>query len=105
MRYAKKKLGGKCVQCGVTKYLEFDHIDPKQKSFVISNCTLVSKERLDKELEKCQLLCEKCHWEKHSARNNHGTLGCARYCKCNLCRKVKSDYNKEYNKKQFVPTA
>jgi hypothetical protein len=29
---AKQKLGGKCVWCETTENLEFDHIDPAQKS-------------------------------------------------------------------------
>ena len=59
-----EKLGGKCVQCGSTKALEFDHIDPKTKSFNISAGYNKPKEILEKELSKCQLLCNKCHIEK-----------------------------------------
>ena len=59
-----EKLGGKCVQCGSTKSLEFDHIDPKTKSFNISAGYNKPKEILEKELSKCQLLCNKCHIEK-----------------------------------------
>lgn len=97
MRWAKKKLGGKCMNCGSIKYLEFDHINPNEKEFTISNLCSVSIKRLEKELDKCQLLCEKCHKEKHAWK--HGTLAGARYCKCDLCRKVKSDYNKTYASK------
>jgi len=59
-----EKLGGKCVECGSTKALEFDHIDPKTKSFNISAGYNKPKEVLEKELSKCQLLCNKCHIEK-----------------------------------------
>lgn len=98
MRYCKKKLGGKCVVCSSTKLLEFDHINPKDKSFEISNCTSVSKEKLDKELEKCQLLCEQHHFEKHAAK--HGTLGGYRYCKCELCVGAKNKWWKQYKEKR-----
>jgi hypothetical protein len=54
-------LGGKCVDCGTTKNLQFDHIDPSKKSFNIS-CVL--SERTLKELEKCELRCGNCHLEK-----------------------------------------
>ncbi len=54
-------LGGKCVDCGTTKNLQFDHIDPSEKSFNIS-CVL--SERTFKELEKCELRCGNCHLEK-----------------------------------------
>jgi hypothetical protein len=61
---AKQKLGGKCVWCGITENLEFDHIDPAQKQFTISSfpCSL---ENWWKEVEKCRLLCKTCH-KKHS---------------------------------------
>jgi hypothetical protein len=37
-------LGGKCVVCGATEDLEFDHIDPAQKSFDLKdNLTLALK--------------------------------------------------------------
>ena len=29
------KLGGKCVECGVPEHLQFDHINPLEKSFAI----------------------------------------------------------------------
>jgi hypothetical protein len=59
-----EKLGGKCVECGCTETLEFDHIDPSTKSFNISAGYHKPKEVLEEELEKCQLLCNKCHIEK-----------------------------------------
>ena len=34
--YLIEMLGGKCVGCGVTENLQFDHIDRKQKTFTIS---------------------------------------------------------------------
>lgn len=40
-RYAEQRtqfiqwLGGKCVKCNTTNNLQFDHIDPKTKSFGI----------------------------------------------------------------------
>ena len=54
-------LGGKCVDCGTTENLQFDHKDPSEKSFNIS-CVL--SERTFKELEKCELRCGNCHLEK-----------------------------------------
>jgi hypothetical protein len=59
-----EKLGGKCVECGCTETLQFDHIDPSTKSFNISAGYLKPKEVLEEELSKCQLLCNKCHIEK-----------------------------------------
>jgi len=60
-----EKLGGKCVKCGVTERLQFDHIHPKNKSFEITKRLLMGdKEKFQEELDKCQLLCYDCHLEK-----------------------------------------
>jgi hypothetical protein len=59
-----EKLGGKCVECGCTDSLEFDHIDPSTKSFNIAAGYTKPKEVLLEEVAKCQLLCNKCHIEK-----------------------------------------
>ena len=59
-----EKLGGKCIECGCTETLEFDHIDPSTKSFNISAGYIKPKEVLLEEVAKCQLLCNKCHIEK-----------------------------------------
>jgi hypothetical protein len=59
-----EKLGGRCVECGCTQSLEFDHIDPSTKSFNIAAGYTKPKEVLLKEVAKCQLLCNKCHIEK-----------------------------------------
>ena len=59
-----EKLGGKCVECGCTEALEFDHIDPSTKSFNIASGYTKPKDILLGEVAKCQLLCNKCHIEK-----------------------------------------
>jgi hypothetical protein len=59
-----EKMGGKCVECGCTEALEFDHIDPATKSFNIAAGYTKPKEVLLAEVAKCQLLCNKCHIEK-----------------------------------------
>ena len=56
------KLGGKCVECGSTELLQFDHINPLEKSFTITSN--FHRKDLDEELAKCQLLCPTCHLEK-----------------------------------------
>ena len=63
----KEKLGGKCVKCGATERLEFDHIDPKNKSFEITRGLLMGdREKFQEELDKCQLLCYDCHLSNSS---------------------------------------
>jgi 5-methylcytosine-specific restriction endonuclease McrA len=64
---AIKQLGGRCVVCGESNpdKLEFDHVDSTTREFTIAKKLAgVSEEKLQAELEKCQLLCKKCHQEK-----------------------------------------
>lgn len=64
-QYLEEYLGGKCVRCGATEKLEFDHIIPADKSYTIgSNITCFSLEELILEVDKCQLLCRPCHIQK-----------------------------------------
>ena len=70
---AKKKaveyLGGKCQVCNYSECLEaldFHHIDINEKSFTLSRHWSWSIKRLKEELEKCVLLCCRCHREFHS---------------------------------------
>jgi 5-methylcytosine-specific restriction endonuclease McrA len=63
---ALEELGGKCVICGTTENLEFNHIDPYTKEREVSTkCGLRHKEHL-----KCELLCKKHHrlWSNAEAR-------------------------------------
>tara|TARA_R110002012_G_scaffold35523_2_gene101273 strand:+ start:885 stop:1880 length:996 start_codon:yes stop_codon:yes gene_type:complete len=64
-QYLREYLGGKCVRCGATEKLDFDHIIPADKSYTIgSNITCFSLEELILEVDKCQLLCRPCHIQK-----------------------------------------
>lgn len=71
-RYDKKlkllaKLGGKCAHCGYDKCpaaLEFHHLDPSQKDFGVSD-TFRDFAKLEKEVDKCIVLCANCHAEEH----------------------------------------
>jgi hypothetical protein len=62
--------GGECIICGYKKCMDalvFHHRDKDQKEFGIgtSGCTR-SWGKIKKELDKCDLLCVRCHTEKHS---------------------------------------
>lgn len=97
-------LGGKCVRCGATERLEFSHLDPATKSFVIAKRAVgVSEAKLQAELQKCQLLCHDCSTEKGildrgqlPRGDRHGTLTMYKHCKCDLCRAVMSAWNRNY---------
>ena len=66
-------LGGKCVGCGTTHNLEFDHIDRTQKTANLSKLFKLS-DKLWEEVEKCQLLCKECHTVKSRAHYDHQEL-------------------------------
>lgn len=60
--------GGKCKVCGYDKCLralQFHHLDPKIKDFQISGKHCLSWAKIVKELDKCALLCNRCHSEVH----------------------------------------
>ena len=63
-------LGGKCVSCGTTENLEFDHIDPNTKRFNVSKVIPDTPpetpltQNVWEEVDKCQLLCKSCHRKK-----------------------------------------
>ena len=93
-------LGGRCVACGTTDRLEFDHIDPATKVLTIS--TAIAKhwswERMLVELAKCQLLCHDHHVEKSRAearsKVTHGKYHAAYHlrCGCAACAEFRATY-------------
>lgn len=85
-----------CVNCGSTKSLELDHIDPSTK--VSHNIWSWSAERRDEEVAKCQVLCVDCHMLKSiaaGAQTAHGKRWMyEKYgCRCVSCRQAKSNHN------------
>lgn len=59
-------LGGACSQCGYNKSvtaLQFHHVDPTQKSFIIGGAHCRSWKKIKEELKKCILVCANCHHE------------------------------------------
>ena len=55
-----------CVICGEPDpvVLEFDHINGKQESISRLITNAVSIERLQQEIDRCQVLCSNCHARK-----------------------------------------
>ena len=66
-----KYKGGKCIDCAYSKSinaLEFHHRDPLEKDFDISKYRTQGRNlspAVIKELDKCDLLCCRCHRERH----------------------------------------
>lgn len=102
-----RRLGGGCAVCGSTFELEIDHIDPKTKEVSWKTLAGLAEAKLEKEIKKCQLLCDKHHNEKSvlDAGNKlaeHGTITMYSYhgCRCSSCREAKTEVNKRYKKKR-----
>lgn len=60
--------GGKCQVCGYNRWignLAFHHLDPEKKDFNITGQS-IAFEKLQKEVDKCMLLCHICHGEVHA---------------------------------------
>lgn len=69
-KWAIEYKGGKCYKCGYNKCieaLEFHHLNPNEKDFIISDRNLILDWNIiKKELDKCELVCANCHREIHS---------------------------------------
>jgi hypothetical protein len=68
-----------CDDCGgsfASYQMDFDHRDPSTKSFTISRGEglLASRERLLKEMDKCDVVCANCHRLRTYAAFMDGTL-------------------------------
>ena len=61
--------GGKCGNCGYSKYygaLEFHHKDPTTKDVEWTYLKKRAWNSITLELDKCELLCANCHREFHA---------------------------------------
>lgn len=69
---------GPCAACGSLENLEVDHIDRTKKE--THKVWSWSKKRRDRELNKCQVLCETCHKEKTAKETSKLPKGGKRWC-------------------------
>jgi 5-methylcytosine-specific restriction endonuclease McrA len=83
-------LGGRCVRCGSTDELEFDHIDPETKVFAVGSDMSRAWDKLVEEALKCQLLCRECHVAKGIEDRPEPAHSYYRYwyygCRCATCK-------------------
>lgn len=98
-----ERLGGKCAKCGGTENLEIDHIDSTQKQFDVSAAWALAPDKVEEELLKCQVLCEKCHKAKSDEHGDyampparHGTdhMYTKFKCRCDLCKAARAEARK-----------
>lgn len=102
---------GPCQHCGSYKRLEVDHIDPSKKKFDASDCwDSMQPERLA-ELEKCQVLCQKCHQKKTIRESwparKHGTrvMYDKGRCRCQSCRDANARNHFDYMRRKHATEA
>lgn len=91
------KLGGLCNNCGSNHNLHFHHKNPSEKRFTLARGSSYSQKRWDEEVEKCILLCQRCHTNQHESRQLCGTVH--RYwsgCRCGPCKTANARYHREY---------
>ena len=69
-KWALQYKGNQCNYCGYNKCeeaLEFHHINPEEKDFSISDRDIkLDWKAIQKELDKCILVCSNCHREIHN---------------------------------------
>jgi len=68
-------LGGKCQHCGDENvfHLTYHHMNPEEKEFNMSSIRQGRWSKIEKELNKCILLCYNCHNEIHKLNNNENS--------------------------------
>lgn len=96
---------GPCQHCGTWENLEVDHINPETK---LSHKIWTWREELRiAELEKCQVLCHDCHWEKTVEEcflptRIHGTwsMYVTYHCRCDDCKQANTNYKRAYRERR-----
>ena len=94
---------GPCRRCWSYDNLELHHLDPKEKES--HNIWSWSEERRNKELEKCIILCEHCHYLVHfyitRSLLSHGTENMYHAgCRCEPCKSAHTVFFRSYRAKR-----
>ena len=66
----KNRFGNRCAKCGATEHLEFHHLIRGSKDFDLANSFSYGRDKLEKEIDKCILLCRTCHRKLHAAQGD-----------------------------------
>lgn len=70
-RIAAIKLAVGCMDCGYDEHseaLDFDHRPGEVKLLTISQTVAIQWERLEAEMEKCDVVCANCHRVRTATR-------------------------------------
>jgi len=92
----------KCTECGSIVDLELHHVNPKDKTD--HRIWSWSKERQEKELKKCIVLCKECHLKitikEKTTPVIHGNSNTYKRskCRCDLCTEAAKIYQREWRK-------
>ena len=93
-----------CEWCESTDKLVIHHVNPETKTS--HKIWSWSEDKRHKELEKCIVLCDKCHREHHNPKQPlvHGTVNAYRYkkCRCEKCREWKHNEYVAYRNRKAV---
>jgi 5-methylcytosine-specific restriction endonuclease McrA len=71
---AVEYMGRECTKCNYKKYfgaLEFHHLDPTKKDLTIGKMRLRNFDKIKQELDKCVLVCSRCHKIEHFIQAKH----------------------------------
>lgn len=119
-REAIARAGGKCVHCGdgsagsasdgvdPGSELGFEYAtgcEPTDGGSQLAKIWSKSKERIERELLRCVLLCRTCRTRKRSTERaeerGHGTITSYKYgCRCEACREIYNAYKREWRARQ-----
>jgi uncharacterized Zn-finger protein len=94
--------GGKCQICGYNqchRALVFHHRDKEDKLFTISQGFSRKWEKIQEELDKCDLLCSNCHAELHDEEDNAHEFNWAPREKAKVYEKVCPFCDKKFTTK------
>jgi hypothetical protein len=64
----KESIGCLCQACGTIEHpsaLDFHHLNQEEKEYTVSQLAGYSWEKIQKEIDKCILLCACCHRKIH----------------------------------------
>lgn len=73
--YKECKARNQCVKCGSRKKLEYHHIDHNTKLYTVSHMVhdYYPIEEIQKEMDKCVVLCHRCHIKHHKIKEHTHT--------------------------------